>query len=273
MEPQHPTTASTPETTPRNGLASLGHEKVSATRAGGVAGARPAFQRAGGGSNPTPALQPSTLFGPKELAVRPIPTIVARDLCERRHYLRSYPGGALLNMGVFVASHLLGVAVLGAGPANVHRLFRGATREQVLCLARFWLDDRLGWNTESRTLAIVLRHFRQAQSAAKAVVAYADPAAGHTGIIYQAAGFLYLGLSDCTPRYRLPDGTLCHSRSLSHRFGTRDRRYLAQRGLDVELVPQGAKMTYVALIDPGWRARLSRPVLPYRTEGDSHGCR
>ncbi len=67
-------------------------------------------------------------------------------MCQTRHYLRSYPGGAWLNFGVFVGNLLLGVAVLSVGPTNVHRLFQGAQRQEVICLARLWLDDRLGPN-------------------------------------------------------------------------------------------------------------------------------
>ena len=36
-----------------------------------------------------------------------------------------------------------GVAVLGAGSANLHRLFHGGSAQEVICLARLWLDDRL----------------------------------------------------------------------------------------------------------------------------------
>ena len=125
--------------------------------AGGAVAARPASQRAGGGAIPTPALHYSKTFRPKETRIVPIPSIVARSLCRREHYLHSYPGGSLLNFGVFVGRLLLGVVVLGAGPFNVYSFFDGAQRRQVLCLTRLWLDDRLGRNSESRTLATILR--------------------------------------------------------------------------------------------------------------------
>ncbi len=237
------------------------------TCAGSVAAARPASQRAGGGSTPTPALHRQ--FMPKDLWVAPTPHRVARDLCRKHHYLRSYPGGALVNFGVFVGDLLLGVAVLGVGPSNLHRLFRDANPREVVCLSRLWLDDRLGRNSESRTLGIILRHLRRHQSTIKAIVAYSDPSAGHSGTIYRAAGFLYLGESDVMPLFRLPDGTVHHSRSLSHAFGTHSRTYFQAHGVALELVPQAAKHIYVALIDLSWRNRLTRPVLPY-TRGPRH---
>ena len=65
------------------------------------------------------------------------------------------------------------------------------------------------------------------------------------------------------PLYRLPDGSIHHSRSLSHSFGTHSRAHFQQHGVAVELVEQSPKFTYVALIDPTWRERLARSPLPY----------
>jgi hypothetical protein len=185
--------------------------------------------------------------------------------------LQSCPAGALIAFGIFVGQSLLGVAVLGVGPANVHRLFRGADRNQVVCLSRFWLDDRLGRNCESRTLAIILRHLKRDQQTIKALVAYSDPQAGHTGTVYRAAGFGYLGLSTAMPRYRLPDGKDYHPRSLSQTYGSRSRKHFAVYGVDVELVQQIAKHTYVTFIDPSWRSSLTRPLIPYSNKEQSNG--
>ena len=234
--------------------------------------ARVADQPRDGGSKPTPPLQHPTMFKAKEIEVRIVSPKVARVMCENNHYLRSYPGGAVLNFGVFVEELLLGVAVIGVGSANLHRLFQGAEAQEVVCLARMWLDDRLGRNSESRTLGIIIRSLRRHQSTIKALVAYSDPRVGHTGTIYRGAGFLYIGESMAMPLYRLPDGTVHHSRSLSSNFGTHSRRHFQAHGVTVELVEQIPKHTYVALIDPSWRTRLIRPVIPYpTTEGvDEH---
>ena len=217
------------------------------------------------GASPRAALH-ETQFGPKDVLVHPLPTRVARDMCRRHHYLGSYPGGAVLNFGISVTNMLLGFAVLGVGPPNAHRFFEGADRRQVLCLARFWLDGRLGHNAESRTLSIIVRLLRRHQSTAKALVAYSDPSVGHTGVIYRAAGFLYLGQSDATPLYRLPDGSLHHSRTLGHKYGSRSLRHFESHGVHLELVAQEPKLIYVALIDKDFRNRLTRPVRPYPAE-------
>ena len=142
------------------------------------------FQEAGASLILSAALQLPVTFGPKDIDVRPIPHRIARKICQQKHYLKSFPGSSVLSFGVFAAGRLLGVLVLGVGPSNLHRYFEGAEPEQVMCLSRLWLDYRLGRNSESRTLSIVMRHLRRHQDTIKAVVAYADPDAGHVGVVY-----------------------------------------------------------------------------------------
>jgi hypothetical protein len=220
-------------------------------------------QRTGAGSTPSAALHPQSQFTPKEIVIKPVSHSVTRQICIKKHYLHSYPGESLFNFGILASERLLGVAVLDVGPANLRCLFRDAQGHQVLCLTRLWLDNRLGRNSESRALAIILRQLRQHQSLVKAIVVYSDPLVGHNGGIYRAAGFLYLGQSTAMPKYQLPDGRAYHSRSLSHGFGTHSLRHFQSHGVKVELVPQAAKFTYVALIDPTWRERRLRPPQPY----------
>ena len=66
------------------------------------------------------------------------------------------------------------------------------------------------------------------------------------------------------PLIPLPDGTIYHSRSLSHAFGTHSLQHFQAHGVHVELVPQSSKFVYVGIIDPIWRKQLKVPVLTYR---------
>jgi hypothetical protein len=131
-----------------------------------------------------------------------------------------------------------------------------------LTLTRLWLSDQLPANNESRVLGIVLRSLRQ-HTAIKFLVTYADPAQGHIGIIYQATGWLYTGLSEAMPLYDVGDGKLRHSRSLSHAYGTHSVQHFARHGIAVKLAPQSAKHRYVYFLDPSWQNRLRAPLLPY----------
>ena len=115
-------------------MASIGSslEEVNIS-AGGVAEARPATRRAGGGATPTPALQ--------SIQVRPVSVKIAKEIIVRNHYLHTMPGGTKLAFGIFNNDRLMGTVTLGVGPFNGHRLVSGATHGDCICLTRLWLDD------------------------------------------------------------------------------------------------------------------------------------
>jgi hypothetical protein len=165
--------------------------------AGSVAAARPEDPRAGGGATPAPALH--------SLQVQPIPILMARRLLEREHYLHSLPGGTKLAFGVFLGGGLMGALTLGIGPLNAYSLVEGATPDDCLTLTRLWLSDSLPQNSESRCLGVVLRSLKR-HTSLKFLVSYADPTQGHLGTIYQATGWLYIGLSQATPFTTLVPG-------------------------------------------------------------------
>lgn len=222
--------------------------------AGGVKAARSATQRAGGGANPTPALQ--------DLRVLPIPIKIAKTLIVAHHYLHTLPGGTQLAFGVFLYGRLVGALVLGVGSFNAHSLVAEATAKDCLTLSRFYLSEELPKNSESRVIGAVLRSLKK-HTDLKFVLSYADPAQGHDGGIYQATNWLYTGFSDAMPYYVLGDGKPRHSRSLAHAFGTHSLEHFRRHGVQVKLIPQQPKHRYVFFLDRDWRDRLRVPVLPY----------
>jgi len=142
---------------------------------------------------------------------------VAKRLVVREHYLGTMPGGTRLAFGVFAERRLLGVLTLGVGPSNVHRLVDDAEPDDCLTLTRLWLNDLLPANSESKVIGVTLRALKR-QTSVKFVVAYADPAAGHVGTIYQATNWLYTGTSQATALLDLGDGVLQHSPQLGARI-------------------------------------------------------
>ena len=230
---------------------SLGEVNISA---GGVAEARPATQRAGGGAIPTPALQ--------SIQVRPVSVKIAKEIILRNHYLHSLPGGTQMTFGVFLGQRLLGALALGVGPFNAYRLVEGAAPTDCLTLSRLWLSEELPKNSESRALGVVLRSLRR-HTDLKFLLSYADPAQGHLGIIYQATGWIYTGLSQAMPLYDLGDGQIRHSRSLAHGYGTHSIRHFQHKGVPIEVINQPPKHRYVYFLDPMWRGKLKAPKLPY----------
>ncbi len=228
----------------------------------GVSSSTARYQRDDGGASPTTPLQ----LSPRDLTLRTIPPSVAADMFVRWHYLHSAPAGVKLTFGVFAGACLAGAVALNAGPINAHRLVQGAERGDGLCLARLWLADDLPPNSESRILGLLVRFLRQ-NTSVRFLVSYADPAVGHVGVVYQAAGWLYTGTAEAQPMMALGDGPPRHTRSIASTLGTHSAAYFRRQGMDVHLVATIPKHRYIAFVDPSWRPRLRVPVLPYPKKG------
>ena len=155
------------------------------TSAAGVGASTASGLGAGPGASPRAALH--------DLQIRPIPHRLAKQLLVREHYLHSMPGGTMLSFGAFHGTRLVGALTLGVGPKEGHRLISNSRNEDCATLTRFWMDDAMPANCESRVLGIVLRSLRR-HTGLKFILSYADPSQGHIGTIYQAAGWIYTGL-------------------------------------------------------------------------------
>jgi hypothetical protein len=209
---------------------------------------------AGAGSIPSPTLQ--------SIIVRPIPTVAARSILVKNHYLHSFPGCTKLCFGAFSGNRLLGAITFGAGPTNVFRLVEGCSQDDCLTLTRLWLSQELPRNSESLVIAVCIRYLKK-YTKLKFLVTYADPAQGHIGSIYQSSNWIYNGLSESTPKFDVGDGIPRHSRSFSHAFGSHSMKYFTDCGLQVKTLPQSPKHRYVYLLYPELRLRLKTPPLPY----------
>ena len=226
--------------------------------AAGVEASMVSVQEAGPGASPRAALH--------SLRVAPMSIGAARALLIRNHYLHSLPGGTQLAFGAFVDSRLMGALTIGCGPSQAYRLVQGARPDDCGVLTRLWLSDDLPTNSESRVIGVVSRALRR-NTSLKFLLSYADPAQGHVGTIYQAAGWVYTGLSQATPLYDLGDGKVRHSRSLSHAYGTHSVKHFRRNGVDIKTLPQARKHRYIYFLDRSYRKQLNVPVLPYPKKG------
>lgn len=134
-----------------------------------------------------------------DLSVAAVPSKLAREVVEAKHYLRRKPPVSFA-FGLFDGSELVGVCTFGV-PASRHLQQSAAPSEPsaVIELNRLWVDDAMPRNTESWFVSRCL-----AMLPARIVVSYADTAEGHVGHVYRALNFRYAGWTDMdrkTPRY------------------------------------------------------------------------
>lgn len=156
----------------------------------------------------------------KNFYIDEVPLDVAKEFVKTWHYSGSLPG-CKYYFGLFYVSQLIGVAAYG----------EPAMRNQAKCygcdieLRRLCLIDDTPKNAESRFLGLTLRALKR--KGVRAVLSLADPEHTHTGVIYKASNFEYLGVEKGGgSRLIIIDGQEIHSRSAWAKYGTSGIRSL-----------------------------------------------
>lgn len=178
--------------------------------AGSLTGRMAAFQAAGGGSSPTPALQNIRV---DLCALKDI-----RNFVEKYHYSHSVNGVKISHCFQFtVNKFLIGAAIFGQLSTTAWKKF-GECESDVLELRRLVCLDDTPKNTESRCIAIMLRWLKR-NTDWKIVVSYADTNFGHSGVIYRASNFVFVGESGKDKGFKDPStGKVYHSRALRTKY-------------------------------------------------------
>jgi hypothetical protein len=198
---------------------------------------------------------------PRAIEVRPVMPSVIKSLVTDRHYLHSMPAAPRRCYGVYLRDVLAGAAVFTSGPRHGYRLLSACRPQEVSVLARLWLSDELPKNSESRVIGILMRLLRR-DTDWKLILSYADPSAGHTGTIYQASGWAYLGMTQ-PGNAVIVSGERIHSRTCGSRFGSGSIRHLRATGVPAVREPEPGKHRYVYFLDRSWMWRLRGKALPY----------
>lgn len=181
----------------------------------------------------------------------------------RWHYSRNMPKSKLVRFGVWEGERFCGSIIYGLG-ANRHIARPFGLRDQEVCeLVRVALSPGRKYPT-SKCVAISLRMLRQQSPGLKLVVSYADAGQGHIGILYQAVGFFFIGVSDQS--YIRVRGKIEHPRTLWDRYGRQGQSIpwlRANVDPHAQRVPMEPKLKYVFPLDRKLRRELQSIALPY----------
>jgi hypothetical protein len=145
------------------------------------------FQTGDGGSTPTSALHFS------ECSVAEVSGFFTVHYLKRRPSVVRFCAKAVMN------GEGMGCITFSEPPAQTNTRYGGP----VLELSRLFLLDSAPKNSESRFSAWSLRAVAKKFPDKIGVVSYADPSAGHRGVIYRASNFRYDEMTDAgrkTPR-------------------------------------------------------------------------
>ena len=135
----------------------------------------------------------------------------AKHAVMRWHYSRRMPRSKLVKIGVWEDGRFRGAILYGVGATPHLASPFGLKSTQVCELVRVALAPGRQHPT-SKCVAVSLRLLRRQSPGLKLVVSYADLGEGHLGTIYQAGGWLYLGISEQS--YIRVLGRVVHPRTL-----------------------------------------------------------
>jgi hypothetical protein len=131
----------------------------------------------------------------------------------RAHYLKRWPGVVVATLGMWRGPFLVGVIVFALPPRETMKRY---SVELAWELARLYIMDSEPFNAETWFMSRAIKWVKRSFPDVQILVSYADPNAGHSGLIYRAANWKSDGRTDQerkTPRFDYGVGTKVYSRA------------------------------------------------------------
>lgn len=139
------------------------------------------------GSSPT---------SPHQLFLRRIPKRIAKIAYNRWHYLGHKGFLSTINYGIYHNEELLGAISFGIPNAkNVKGFFDTQTQNTVFELSRLALSEKCPKNSESHVISIAMKLLKKDCPHINLIITYADISMNHSGTIYKASNFQYVGIT------------------------------------------------------------------------------
>ncbi len=165
----------------------------------------------------------------------------------RLHYLGKPPGVTVSNYALVdeckgLVSGIIGCCVFALPPPEIAARFDVRTAWE---LARLFILDETPKNTETWFISRCIRDVREKHPEVELLVSYADPSAGHSGVIYRAGNWIDDGNTDQERRSPRFDYTSKYETL----FGTFQKKYSRSshvpENISVERLPRISKHRFV----------------------------
>lgn len=173
------------------------------------------------------------------------------------HYSKSMPVGPMIRVGVWEDGKFIGVILFGRGASPALGRAYGCTQDQCCELTRVALRQHK--TPVSRIMAIAVRHMHKQSPGLQLIVSFADTDQGHHGGIYQAAGWIYAGLTAESPRW-FYKGEWVHNRVVTG-GGWQGKPVPNYQSLPHRISP--GKHRYLLPLDKAMRERVEKLRQPY----------
>lgn len=178
----------------------------------------------------------------RDYEIHPVPLAEGAAFIRAHHYARGCSNTAVYAFGLYRCGALVGVA-LWLPPTRACAETVDADWRRVLSLSRLALAPSEPRNAESLFIAACVRLIRRDRKWV-ALVTFADESQGHTGTIYRASGWSYVGLTKPEPRWEDVDG-----RQVS-RLATKSRTAAQMREQGFRMVGKFSKHKYRLILMP-----------------------
>lgn len=196
------------------------------------------------------------------IEVRAIPSADAYYLLTEVHYARRLPSISHA-FAAFASGEQVGVITYGCPPSAPLR--RGLCGEdwkgRILELNRLCMAP--GENIPNRASYLISASLKLLPTP-RVIISFADTAQGHRGVVYQAANFLYCGLSAKRTDWKVRGKEHLHGQTIADEFRGQTGRAAAMRekyGERFYLAPRPRKHRYVYFLGSrGERAAMKRAL-------------
>lgn len=175
------------------------------------------------------------------------------------HYSKAMPAGKLVKFGVWEDKKFIGAVIFGRG-TNRHIGSQYDLNQFEVCeLVRVALTNHK--TPVSQIVAESLRLLKETNKGLRLVISYADPEQGHSGRIYKAGNWIYVGAPSSMP-YFIINGKKTHSRTA--RVDGRNLDWYKQNvDPEAKKVQPLPKFKFIFPLDKQLRRKVAKLGLPY----------
>lgn len=219
----------------------------------------------------------------KQIVLRSISASEANALVRRVHYSGKTVNNSQVHIGIFYNGNLEGAMQFGPSldKRKIQGLVEGTKWHEFIELNRMAFTDKLPRNSESRAIGIAIKMLKKHAPQIKWIISFADATQCGDGAIYRASGFVLTSIKKNADLLLMPDGAICHSivfqdsqtaaldkRKYNKTAGVNSKKWAASIGARPL---EGFQLRYIYFIDPGYKQRLTVPILPF-SEIDRQGA-
>lgn len=183
--------------------------------------------------------------------IEPIDRKLANDIQIKNHYLKT-KASCIYAFALKENNDIVGVILYGNPTAPTTLDICGKdNRNKVIEITRLWIKDDTPKNTESFFIANTIKLVPK-----PIIVAFADPDAGHIGIVYQASNFLYTGKSSRGGKVIAIKNNKIHNKTLWKQYKTASKIREVFGDENVYYKPYVTKYRYVYIKEKTYKNQL-----------------